>query len=291
MSSGHFTNQGPAILKVMGLKSGATPRARWLRVWCVLVLALAGAGLLYAQRTYRGIELPPSFDIPEPADGGEPAEFVFARLIYTDFYAGQMLAERPWQIDSPAAERHFLQGLRRLSNIDARSKEEYVSPLEDNVFDYPWMYGVEPGHWDLTIEEAERLREYLLRGGFLMLDDFHGSVEWENFMRGMRLIFPNRPVVDLSPDDPVFHVLYDDEPGEQIPGLQALYSRRTYEQDGVEPKWRGVYDDEGRLMVMINWNMDLGDAWEHADMPDYPERYTAMAYRMGINYVIYAMTH
>lgn len=258
---------------------------------CALILALLGAGLLAAQRLYRGVELPPSTELPEPSDGDGAAEFYFARLIYTDRYAGQALGERPWHIDSPAAERHFLQGLKRLSNIDARGREEYVHPGQDNFFDYPWLYAVEPGHWALTDEEVERIREYLLRGGFLVLDDFHGSVEWANFQDGMRRIFPDRPIVEVPEDDPVFHVLYDIEPGVQIPGIQMLYTGRTYEQDGVDPHWRGVYDDEGRLMVLIGWNMDLGDAWEHADWPEYPEHYTALAYRMALNYIVYTMTH
>ena len=259
-------------------------------VVCAALLALCSAGFLAAQRLYRGVELPPSMDLPEPTDDS-PAEFYFARLIYTDRYAGQALSERPWHIDSPAAERHFLQGLQRLSNIDARPREEYVHPLQDDFFDYPWIYAVEPGHWALTDEEVERLREYLLRGGFLVLDDFHGSVEWANFQDGMRRIFPDRPIVEVPKDDPVFHALYDIEPGIQIPGIQMLYTGRAYEQDGVEPHWRGVYDDEGRLMVLIGWNMDLGDAWEHADWPEYPENYTALAYRMAINYLVYTMTH
>jgi len=144
---------------------------------------------------------------------------------------------------------------------------------------------------DLTDEEVARIREYLLRGGFLMLDDFHGTQEWGSFQRGMSKIFPDRPIVDVGPEDEIFHTLYDAQPGEQIPGVQFVYSGRTYERDGVQPEWRGIYDDEGRLMVMINHNMDLGDAWEHADLPEYPERYTAMAYRMGINYILYSMTH
>jgi hypothetical protein len=110
-------------------------------------------------------------------------------------------------------------------------------------------------------------------------------------MQGMRKIFPDRPVVEVDPGDEVFHVLYDLAPKEQIPGAQMLYTGRTYERDGVTPHWRGIYDDEGRLMVLINFNMDLGDAWEHADWPEYPERYTAMSYRLGINYIVYAMTH
>ena len=260
--------------------------------WIGLAVLLAfGASFLGAQRLYRGVELPPITDIPEPVDGDEPSEFVFARLIYTDPYAGQELSERPWHIDSPAAERHFLQGLRRLSAIDARSKEHYVHPMDDDFFETPWLYCVEAGYWQLTDDEATRLREYLLRGGFLVLDDFHGTQEWARFLDGMRQIFPERPIVDIPPDDEVFHTLYDTEPGEQIPGVQMLYTQRTYERDGITPQWKGVYDDDGRLMVLINHNMDLGDAWEHADWPEYPERYTAMAYRMGINYILYAMTH
>lgn len=254
-------------------------------------LLLLTTGFLAAQRGYRGVELPPQIRLPEVDEDSGPAEFSFARLVYSDLYGDQDLPERPWHIDSPAAERHFLQGLNRLSNIDGSSKERYVRPSDEDFFAYPWLYAVEPGHWNLTQVEAERIREFLLRGGFMMFDDFHGDREWAYFMRGMRLIFPERPVVDVTADDEIFHVLYDLEPGEQIPGIQMLYTGRTYENYGVNAEWKGVYDDEGRLMVLVGFNMDLGDAWEHADWPEYPERYTAMAYRMGINYVLYAMTH
>lgn len=253
------------------------------------------AGLVHAQRSYRGMELPPpELGMIEPEDGDKPAEFVFARLVYSDLYEGQILSERPWHIDSPAAERHFLQGLRRLSAVDARSKEEYVHSTDENLFDYPFLYAVEAGHWSLTDEEVERLREYLLRGGFLMLDDFHGLNEWANFLEGMNRIFPDRPIEELDPSNEAFHTLFDTDSTEQIPGVQMLYTRQvceSCENGGDVPHWRGIYDDDGRLMVLINWNMDLGDAWEHADWPEYPERYTSMAYRMAINYITYAMTH
>jgi hypothetical protein len=153
------------------------------------------------------------------------------------------------------------------------------------------MYAVEVGYWQLTDEEAGILRDYLLRGGFLMVDDFHGSQQWAGFMASMQKVFPDRPVVDIEDDNEVLHVLYDLDERIQIPGLAALYNGVTYEGDGVDPTWRGVYDDDGRLIVAINHNMDLGDALEHADTPDYPENMTAMAYRFAVNYVIYAMTH
>ena len=260
-------------------------------VW-VLVAVLSAGGALLAQREYRGTPFPPEMAMIEPPpDGDKPAEFYFARLAYSDPYGPRIEGDRPWMIDSPAAERHFLQGLKRLSNIDSRSQEVYVHGTSEELFDYPWVYIVEPGHWALTDEEADGLREYLLRGGFIIFDDFHGTYEWAMFMRGMRKIFPARPVVDLDPEDEVFHVLYDLQPGEQIPGVQMLYTGQTHENDGVKPQWKGMYDDDGRLMMLINHNMDLGDAWEHADWPHYPERYTAMAYRLAINYIVYSMTH
>ena len=169
--------------------------------------------------------------------------------------------------------------------------ESAVERFDEDLFDYPWLYVVEPGYWALADEEADRLREYLLRGGFMMFDDFHGSLQWAMFMRGMTKIFPDRPVVDISEKDEILHVLYDLDERTQIPGIRMLYTGKTYEEDGYDPHWRGIYDDDGRLMVLINFNMDLGDAWEHADWPEYPERYTALAYRLGINYIVYSMTH
>ena len=97
--------------------------------------------------------------------------------------------------------------------------------------------------------------------------------------------------IEIPDEDEVKHVLYDLQDHIQIPGIAALRYGRTYEQDGVEPHWRGIYDDKGRLMVAINFNMDLGDAWELANEPYYPEPMTALATRFAVNYVIYAMTH
>ena len=268
------------------------PRARSSSL-AALAAALACAGWLSAQLTYRDLPIPPGSQLGllEASGVSEPAEFVLARMAYSDLYANEWLEVRPWQIDSPAAERHFLQGLRRLSAVDARATEFYVHPNEPGLFDAPFLYVVEAGHWNLTDTEVGRIREYLLRGGFILFDDFHGSEEWENFMQGMRRIFPERPMEDLGVENEVFHVLFDMEHREQIPGVQMLFSGRPYEKDGYVPHWRGVRDDDGRLMVLINHNMDLGDAWEHADLPEYPERFTAMSYRLAINYIIYAMTH
>ena len=139
--------------------------------------------------------------------------------------------------------------------------------------------------------EAKRLREYLLKGGFLMVDDFHGATDWEHFMNGMLMVFPDRPIEDLTDKDEIFHVLYDLTDRFQVPGEQYVWTGRTYEKDGYVPEWRAIKDDRGRVMVAICHNMHLGDAWEWADDPRYPEKFASLAFRLGINYAMYGMTH
>jgi hypothetical protein len=220
-------------------------------------------------------------------DPNERAEFFFTRLLYS----GDRGWRGGWATDYPDAEFHFMQGVRRLTLVDAAASGKVFQPMDEQLFDSPWVYAVEVGSWYLDEQEAERLREYLLRGGFLMVDDFHGTYEWASFMESMRRVFPDRPVIELETSDQLLHVLYDLDQRIQVPGIQFLRSGRTYEQDGYTPHWRAILDDDGRVMVAINFNMDLGDAWEHADTPQYPEQMTALAYRFGINYIIYAMTH
>ena len=178
-----------------------------------------------------------------------------------------------------------------MSNIDSRPTEVYVRAVDEELFDYPWIYVVEPGHWDLSVEETDGLREYLLRGGFLVVDDFHGSVQWQGFLRSIKLVFPERPIVDIEDTNEIMEVFFNVDKSQQIPGILAIWRGETYEHDGYTPHWRGIYDNQDRLMIIINHNMDLGDAWELANSPTYPESLTALAYRFGINYVIYAMTN
>lgn len=196
-----------------------------------------------------------------------------------------------WTMDYPRSDRHFSLAIRRLTRLDARSVEQPLNFDEGSQYDWPWLYAVEVGHWELTDEQAYALREYLLRGGFFMCDDFHGTIEWENFVASMRRVFPDRPIVEIENPDPILNVIYDLDQRYQVPGAQYLRSGRTYEQDGVTPRWRGIYDDKGRLMVAICHNMDLGDSWEHADNPQYDQEFSALGIRIGVNYVIYAMTH
>ena len=164
----------------------------------------------------------------------------------------------------------------------------HLALTDDRLFDYPWIYATQVGYWDLSDEEMGRLREYLFRGGFLMTDDFYGEQQWSVFAASMARLFPDRPIVEVPEGDSTLHVLYDLDQRIQIPGLRHLSGR--WGPVG-RPHWRGIYDDEGRMMVAANYNMDIGDAWEHADWAEYPEPMTALAYRFGINYIVYAMTH
>ncbi len=231
------------------------------------------------------------------------AEFHMARMIYADNSGGRVGGSRRvgwgyrpgwWAIDYPEAEYHFTRGVRRLSRIDVADDSRHLQLTDDAIFDYPWMFVQQVGRWILSQQEVERLREYLLRGGFLVADDFHGNYEWRVFADTMRRVFPDRPIVDMDSDHDIFHTLYDLDQNTQIPGQRHVRwagagEPRVY-MEGPQA-WRGIYDDKGRLMVAINFNMDMGDAWEHADDPYYPEAMTAAAYRFGLNYVIYAMTH
>ncbi len=247
-----------------------------------LLCALMTAGTVQADPDLTEIQTRPDAD----------AEFVFARVAFTtNQLRGGNRRSSLWRTDYPDAEHHFLNGVRRLTRVDADPDGHILTLNNDEVFDYPWLYAVEVGGWHLDNDEARRLRQYLLRGGFLMVDDFHGSLEWSGFMATLSRVFPDRPVRDIPDSDAAFHVFYDLDQRTQIPGIMPLRSGRTWEQDGYEPHWRGVYDDDGRLMLAINFNMDMGDAWEHADWPEYPEPLTALAYRFGINYLLYAMTH
>jgi len=226
-------------------------------------------------------------------------EFRFTRLAYNGNYLDRGFGGRgSWTTDAPEAEYHLLLGIRRLTRIDAidPDREQLLArhALSPDLSEFPFLYGVEVGRWYLDDEEARAMREYLLKGGFLMVDDFHGIEQWEGFMESMSRIFPDRDVVEIPDDHEVFHVLYDLDQKVQVPGIGALMGGSACEQcsyGGATPHWRGVFDDKGRLMVAINFNMDLGDAWEHADTPEYPQPLTALAYRFAISYALYAMTH
>ena len=216
-------------------------------------------------------------------------EFHFARMVYTDSPQYRGFGRGWWQQDYPEAETHLLVSVRRLTRVSV-GEPVTVRLTDDTLFDYPWLYATQVGYWDLSDEEVARLREYLLRGGFLMADDFWGENERAVFEASMSRVFPERPIVEIKADDAVLHVMYTIDEFTQIPGLRHVRGFGNL-RDLPPPRWRGIYDEQGRLMVGMNYNQDVGDSWEEADTPDYPEPMTALGYRFGINYIVYAMTH
>ena len=249
-----------------------------------LILLLSIAGIALAQRTWqREGEL--------STDPASYAEFAFTRVIFdSGFQALPGPGNTAWR-DWPESDMHFIRGVRRLTAVDIEDGSRAIRLTDQQLFDRPWIYALEVGTWRLSDAEAENLRKYLLRGGFLVVDDFHGSYQWAGFMKSMRKVFPDRVIEDVAPSDAIMSLHFNIDQTKPIPGIMALRYGVTWEHDGYTPTWRGIYDDDGRLMVVINFNVDLGDAWEMADQPWYPEEYTATAYRFGVNYVLYAMTH
>ena len=271
-----------------------------LRAIVIGTLALVTAlyGFQRPWRNFPGVEYE---TFPIPPDFQEKTEWTFARLMYPPVGringgfeiapGGWTHGGSNWTMDYPRSDRHLLQAVRRLTRLHTRSVEQPVNLDEGDQYDWPWLYAVEVGHWDLTDDQARGLREFLLRGGFFMCDDFHGTVEWEFFAASMSKVFPDRPIVDLENANPIFHTVYDLDERYQVPGMQFVHSHRIYEKDGYVARWRGIYDDSGRLMVAICHNMDLGDSWENADEPLYPEKFSALGIRIGVNYLTYAFTH
>ena len=223
-----------------------------------------------------------------PNGENDSYDFTFVRLKY----GGQLTQRSSWRVDWPASDRNFIWQLRKQTNINANPREKIIEVGAEELFLYPFAYLLEVGSLRLSDAEAANLREYLLRGGFIFIDDFHGEREWRLFHRELKKIFPEREPVDIPISHPIFRCFFTIDKLVQIPGLRSLFSGRTYERiDGYPAYCRGVFDDKNRLMMIIHFNSDLGDAWEHAAEDFYPREYSDMALKMGINAVVYSLTH
>ena len=273
---------------------------RIVKAWWLLGCAFALVGVAYAYqapfREYHSVE----YGIqPLPADYQEKTEFAFARLMYppgwNDGYRGRFDGDwrqglSLWTQDYPPADRSFSQAVRRLTRIHTRSVEECVNLDDgDEVYNWPFLYAVQVGEWGPTDKQMLKLRDYLLRGGFFMADDFHGTTEWQVFEERIKKAFPDRPIVDIPNNDPIFHTMFDLDDRYRITGAEHLGV--GYKNGGVNARWMGIYDDHGRVMVAISFNSDIGDSWEWSNDPRYPQKFSDLGMRIGVNYVIYAMTH
>lgn len=270
----------------------------------ILGLALAAAGgLVLAQRDFpedprdaiRGYYEMPTWEVSNemPED-----VFRFARLRYDSYYGYGRRGK--WATDYPDSDLNFSFRLHELTSLEVHPNPTIVDIDEKQLADYPFIYMIEPGDIYISEDEARILREYMLNGGFIMVDDFWGDREWDNFYRALKLVFPDREPQELPLEHPVFHAVFDLKEKPQVPAIgHALQGRElgvTYEwnKPGSEtPAYKGVFDDEGRMCMIICFNTDLGDGWEREGENEWYFREFAekKAFPMGINIVFYAMTH
>lgn len=265
----------------------------------ILFVMLASVGVM-AQRRFRSRDFN-----PETVDrGGVPVWendanfktdlFTFVRIRYSSYGRGGWGGGK-WATDYPDADLNFSFRLHELTSLEVDPHGKILELTDDALFDYPFIYIIEPGGMSLTDEEVNGLRRYLLNGGFLMVDDFWGEDEWQTFYENIKRVFPNREPVELPLEHEIFHCVYDLKQKPQIPSIHAWYAGRLDEgrPDAEEAHYRGIFDDKGRLMAMICHNTDLGDGWEREGMdPEYFKEFAEKwSYPLGINIITYAMTH
>jgi len=258
------------------------------------------AGLSAQVRTAREAE---SNSIGTPGwkndDHFQKDVFTFVRIKYSVNGAhGYGHTRQRWAIDFPDSDLNFSYRLQQITSIKVNPDGRVLEITDKELFDYPFIYIVEPGRLTFTDEEVPILRRYLLSGGFLMFDDFWGELEWSNFHQEIKRVFPDREPEDLPMEHQIFHCVFDLKEKPQVPGIQwgiaSQYTGRTWErEDAKEVHYRAILDDKGRIMVMICHNTDLGDGWEREGENEYYFREFSekKAYPLGINIIFYAMTH
>ena len=246
----------------------------------------------------------PFDSVPTPEWTNDPAfgkdVFTFARIKYQSKPVRRRgnSGAGVWEIDCPDADLNLSWRLQQMTSMKVEPNGRLLELTDPELFDYPWIYIVEPGGLYFLDEEVSILRRYLLNGGFLMVDDFWGEAEWENFALEIKRVFPERDIVDLELSHPIFHCVFDIREKWQIPnvglGTDSQFHGRTWERwDAQEVHYRAIKDDKDRIMVMICHNTDLGDGWEREGENEYYFREFSekRAYPLGINIVFYAMTH
>lgn len=223
--------------------------------------------------------------------------FTFVRIRYTSYggrYGGWGGWGGKWATDYPDSDLNFSFRLQQLTALETDPYGKILELTDDAIFDYPWLYLIEPGNMVLDDAEVQNLRKYLLQGGFLMVDDFWGEAEWANFYENIKRVFPEREPVELPLEHEIFHCVYDLKKKPQIPSIHAYLAGHTTERwDAPEPHYKGIFDDKGRMMVLICHNTDVGDGWEREGVdPGYFKEYSERwSYPLGINILVYAMTH
>jgi hypothetical protein len=222
--------------------------------------------------------------------------FTFVRIKYSSYGGGRRGGS--WATDYPDADLNFSYRLQELTSLETDPHGKILELTDEKLFDYPFIYLIEPGRMYLEETEVLALRRYLLNGGFLMVDDFWGDDEWDNFYENIKRVFPDKEPIELPLEHEIFHCVYDLKKKPQVPSIhsdwESGYSTdRPWDPSSVEVHYRGLFDDNGRMMAIICHNTDVGDGWEREGLSaDYFKLYSEKwSYPMGINIVTYAMTH
>lgn len=225
--------------------------------------------------------------------------FTFVRVKYVSDGYGRRRGGG-WATDYPSSDLNFSYRLQELTSLEVNPDGKVLELTDPRLFDYPFIYMIEPGDLWLSDEEVLALRKYLANGGFLMVDDFWGDYEWQGFISQFRKVFPDKELQELPIEHPIFHCVFDLQEKPQVPAIgDALRGR----DEGITWEWRkpgaetvqykGLFDDDGRMMCIVCFNTDLGDGWEReGEDPWYFREFSEKkAYPLGINIVFYAMTH
>jgi hypothetical protein len=264
------------------------PLPRRLGAALVLLTGAALVALAFAQgRGPRHGEAFPTW----PVSATQPEDlFTFVRLRYSS----RSRWGGGWATDYPESDHNFSFRLQQVTSWKVNPRPLILDITDPALHDHPFAYLIEPGGMVRSDVEAEALRRWLLSGGFLMIDDFWGEREYANLARELGKVFPDREPQELDLSHPIFHTVFDLKEKPQMPSIHHwLSTGQTYEKGGREVHYRALFDDEGRMMVIICHNTDLGDGWEEeGEDPEYFRKFAEpMAYPMGINILFYAMTH
>ena len=253
------------------------PALRRSSIVATVVVAVAVMGTVsatqgYAQRWRR------VFQEPNATYDGK---FTFVRLSYTVY------GRSGWEFDYPAMERNFMTILNDLTSVHPHVNESNIHAMDDpELGRYPVAYLSEPGWWRPDDSQAAGLRTWIAKGGFLIVDDFYGPYQWQNFEQSMRRVLPNGRIIPLDVSHPIFNSFF------QIPSLDGMGHP---DQPGMwKAEYKGIFEDNDpskRLMVIINYNNDIGDYMEWSGQGYYAINFSNDAYKLATNYVVYALTH
>jgi hypothetical protein len=276
---------------------------RWARArrWSLLLALLTG-GVAFAQPEWGDEHDYDRGGVPVwDVDQEHPEDvFTFVRIKYPSYGRrgggwGRRRGGGSWSIDYPVSDMNFSWRLSQLTSLKVNPHPRVLELTDPALYDYPFIYIVEPGGMSLGEAEVAALRRYLLAGGFLMVDDFWGEYEWRNLYEEMKRVFPDREPVELDVGHPIFSAVFPLQKKPQVPSINAWYgSGASYERyDAQEPHYWAFFDDAGRMVAIICHNTDLGDGWEReGEDPGYFKTFSEpQAYPMGINIIFYAMTH